>query len=234
MTHKARPFLFFICTNQSSTICMKPFDCSAANLRRPGWKPLHIVLVFFASLATAACGPALVKDKAVTGYPLDAIRPDIHSSADQYGIKKLNSQEYAVFQNGTLVTPMLRMQKIVLARAAELSLALNNKYFGAGKFQMRLQCYGKKNAVTEYYESGYPYVELHIKLGGNIPRKGLVDAQKALTTLRAEIRTEEVSPEQKFAAQKDYLSRCKKKLEKPTWFSELSENFFKSPAEEKK
>ncbi len=213
---------------------MKPFDRSAANSWRPDWNPLHIFMMIFTAVATAGCGPALVKNKAVTGYPLNPLRPDIHTSHDLYGIKKLSSQEYVVFQDGTYVTPMLRMQKIVLARAAELSLALDNKYFVAGKFQMRLHCYGTKNAVSEVYHSGAPYVELRIKLAGNIPRKGLLDAKKALATLRNQVGAEEVSPEQKFAAQKDYRARCKKKLEKPTWFSELSDNLFKSPETEKK
>ncbi|MEQ8823066.1 MAG: hypothetical protein RIC14_01690 [Filomicrobium sp.] len=108
------------------------------------------------------------------------------------------------------MTPRKHLEQIVLARAAELSLALGSKYLTARNSNSHLRCEGRKmkRSGKTYFNAGYPTVDIRIKLMGNRPRGRVIDAQKTFEKLRGQIKQFTVTPDQKLNISNNHAREC--------------------------
>lgn len=131
-----------------------------------------------------------------------------------YSDREFGEGQFRVRAKGSSVTPPSRLEKIALARAAEIGVEQQLKFFKPGPFAHSVTC---KDAKVLPHKSGKvaadisPVVELDVVYAKDtVADPGFLPAAETFTRLTGELATEAVDADVKSAAAAAVAAKCGK------------------------
>ena len=158
--------------------------------------------------ATSGAGSGVVSLGAVTSY--GAANAIVTTG---YSDRELAPDHFEVRAKGSIVTPPERLEKIALARAAEIGVEQKFKFFKAGAFAHAVVC---KEAKEGAHKSGRvaaeraPAVAVDVVYAKAATDPGYLPAAETFERLSGELGQEGVSPEAKAASAAAVQAKCGK------------------------
>lgn len=131
-------------------------------------------------------------------------------SPSGYTQKKISDTEYQVGATGTEATPKARIEKIAIARAAQIGVEEKLKYYKVTNVQYGVACEKK----TEFYKGGSTApgsrqtVVVDVVYAKEPLDSGYVSAKESFENLNGELDNEIVPAEQKAAAEQEARTAC--------------------------
>ena len=171
-------------------------------------RPISAVALAAALTTLAACGgPGVISAPSVATY----MRSNAFVLAG-YSEKTIDDTHYEVRANGTAGTPRARVEKIAMARAAEIGVEGKLRYFKVAGVRHGVQC-GKKQEIykgTPQKALHYPTVMLDVQYAkGNAPPDASWQvAADSHAKLLAELKGEAVVAEDAVAASEEIKAQC--------------------------
>ena len=158
-------------------------------------------------------GPSLpagpLAQGSVTSYTAaNAILTQGHSETE------LGPGQFRVKAKGSSVTPPARLEKIAMARAAEIGVEQNQKFFKPGPFVHSAMCAAAKDLPNKSGKLGAvrsPVVEMDVVYAKDAAGDpAFLPAADTFAQISAEIASEAVTAEAKAAAAAEIASKCGK------------------------
>lgn len=165
----------------------------------------QVLLLWLTGCGTDAGGG--LQTNAVTSYgAANALSPTGHQVTD------LGDGRYRITATGSAATPKARVEKIALARAAELGVERNSKYFQAATPQFSIRC-GKREYIEKGQKRylpprGYSVVEIDVAYANTPADPSYRSARDVNAALQAEFQTEAVADADKQAAMAEVAAQC--------------------------
>jgi hypothetical protein len=182
-------------------ICKRSYD------RRSRRKGLMAGLV----LTLTGCGADLssvpLQANAVTGYQASSMfDPAGHS------LSALPDGRFRVTATGSAGTPKERVEKIAVARAAELGAEMHKKWVQTSAPQHTIRCakrdYSERGTRVYRPKVGYAVVEVDATFADTAVDPSYKEVRGLADTLKAELQSEVVPPEVQAQAAAEVRSQC--------------------------
>lgn len=130
-----------------------------------------------------------------------------------YSDREIAADHFEVRVKGSTVTPPARLEKIALARAAEIAADRKFKYFKTGPFAHGVSCKDAKDAAHKggkVAAERAPVVAVDVVYANEALDAGYMPGAETFARLSGELATESVSAEAKVAAATDVQAKCGK------------------------
>lgn len=170
----------------------------------------EIVPLALSSLLLAGCAGNELPSLSAGGGMIASYGPSNALSPSGYSESIVGDNHYKIRANGTLNTPKHRVEKIAMARAAEIAISGNFKFFKVASVAHSVSC-GKKvpsSKGSEVQLGSYPVVELEAIYAKSAADPTYVSAKETFDTLSAELAAEVVPPDAKTTAASEVAATC--------------------------
>lgn len=130
-----------------------------------------------------------------------------------YSDREIAADHFEVRVKGSTVTPAARLEKIAMARAAEIAVDRRFKYFKTGPYAHGVSC---KEAKDISHKGGRaaaeraPVVAVDVVYANDVLDAGYSPAAATFERLSAELAAESVTAEEKTAAASSVQAKCGK------------------------
>lgn len=147
--------------------------------------PLAVVLLM------PACAPGSLSALSVTSYS-----PSSAFSASGYSERRISESEYEIIARGSAATPKERVERIALARAAQIGLENKLHFFKVTAISHGVACQGKREVYRQpgIAASSAPTVTVAAVYAKRPDGPDFKDSQVTFSALSAEIAAEEIPP----------------------------------------
>ncbi len=131
-------------------------------------------------------------------------------SPSGYSQKKISDTQYQVQATGTEATPKARIEKIAIARAAQIGVEEKLKYYKVTNVQYGVTCEKK----VEFYKGGSTApgsrqtVLVDVVYAKEPVDSTYVSAKESFESLNGELNNEVIPPDQKAAAEQEARAAC--------------------------
>ena len=172
--------------------------------RRLARSALVVPMGMLAAMQLSGCSPSTLASASIASYTQsNAV------IAAGYSEKQLDATHYEVRANGTEATPREHVQRIAMARAAEIGITERLPYFKVVNVTHGYVCTPKRAFQKGSVEaSRYPPVSLDVVYARKASGPDFLKASDTFPQLKAEIDGAAVAPEATTAALEEIRAQC--------------------------
>jgi hypothetical protein len=191
-------------TQEQNSACSNDVSC------HPAWPRQGIALSALATtVLLGACGATV---GGLSTSSIAAYQPASLFSPNGYSVSNNSDGSLRVTAGGPPGTPVDRLEKIALARAAEYGDELHAKTFKATPAQASIKC-GKTNTYikgerVQLHPLDYRIVEIDVAYGADAGDPQVRKTHETAQTLKAELAAETVPPDVQAAAAQEVAQHC--------------------------
>jgi hypothetical protein len=162
---------------------------------------------------TVVCGTLLLTGCAglpQLGSPVASYAPTTIFSPEGYGQTKVDDTHYRVEATGTESTPKERVEKMARARAAQIAVETKQKYYKVTSVEHSVACKKRRDAYKgeSTAPSSRPTVVVDVVYADTQADPEFADANESFVQMKADLASENVTPEARNAAKQATLATC--------------------------